>query len=849
MKTAVMVTVCLLAGSAFAQPRMTDREFFQCLNLDLPELAPVRQALARGDTAEAERALLVYYQNRTSVHYFALSPGGSISRANDNLAHYFEVNGVKHYAGAPDGTVDWTTRDPQDNEWHFQFHRMYWLVNLGKVYAGTKDEKYAREWVAELLDWSRDNPPGYPRTLDTGIRLRNWVESYQYFVAQYASPSVTPEAHVAILKSIIEQCRFLRDNWRSDGNWGAEETRGLGAAVTMFPEFKFTPNGNWQTWRDLVIFRLDHHLSGDFYPDGVQVETSPMYHSLEYRNLFLTQKLMAMNGVVFADSVRRRFIKPLEFMAHIHMPDGYLPQLSDTDRKSYLDRLKEGAEAFGRADLLYAATGGSQGTAPHTTFAAFPYGGYFVMRSSWGRPGSGFKESKYLVLDTGSNEPWHAHYDILNVVVYASGYRLIRDAGRYTYVSGSWRDYFKGTAAHNTVLVDGRDQARHAAGEVVDWFASPGFDFVAGRHHAYSGLEVRREVYFLKPDYWIFLDRITGTGDHSYDLNFHLDSAFLGHVTLDAEENAAVTPRFAVVCADSAAGAELHSGWVSNHYGSKAKAPVVTFHRRGTPPVSFVSVIYPFPGAAQPPAVKRLPVLAGGRAVEADSAAALEIRSAAGKDLFIAAAEAERPVQTQRIRLAGERAVLRFSSAGTLKSYFLERGSRLETGDTLLVDADTALVNLSYTAGALTAAGEGVLSLRVWAPAVDSLNLNGKNVAFARSGNYVLFPAALAVGEREGPGGNRLPQTLKLLVSVPNPFRGHTTIRFRLERSAPVTVRIYSTTGREVCRWNLGRLNRGPHSLRWNGRGSSGEVLASGVYFCRVTAGGEAGIVRMLLLH
>ncbi|UCE08257.1 MAG: alginate lyase family protein, partial [bacterium] len=586
------------------------------------------------DTTLAKMKLLEYYQNRTSVQYFELSGSGNTSEAIDNLDHFFTVVGMRKYAGESDGTIDWSTYDRNDNEWHYQFHRMYWLINLGKVYGRTGEEKYAVEWIAELVDWADDNPPGYPRTLDTGIRLRNWAESYQYFIHKYQSSSITSQDHVTVLKSLMEQCRFLRDNWRDEGNWGANETRGLGAVVVMFPEFKFTSNTNWDWWRDLVLYRLQHHLSGDFFPDGVQYETSPSYHSLEYRNLFLNYKLLGMNGISISDALKDLFVKPLEFMMHIHKPDGYLPQLSDTDRKSYRNHLEEGAEFFNRQDMLYAATMGNRGTPPRNTFAPFPYGGYFVMRSDWGQQQNDYKDTKYLVFDTGSNEPWHAHYDILNFEAYANKTVLIRDPGRYNYVSGYWRDYFKNTTAHNTIVIDNQNQKRGTSGTPISWISLPGFDYVSGEHNAYSGLTHERRIFFVKPEYWVISDLITGNGYHVYDLYFHLDSPYLNHNTLNESDHSVGTPNYIIMPSDISAKAEVITGWVSNSYNSKQEAPIVKYQKNGSPPITFETVLFPYDSGVKPLVVEKSNVFNGQNAVYPSEAFCLKIQSENQEDWF-----------------------------------------------------------------------------------------------------------------------------------------------------------------------------------------------------------------------
>ena len=63
----------------------------------------------------------------------------------------------------------------------------------------------------------------------------------------------------------------------------------------------------------------------------------------------------------------------------------------------------------------------------------------------------------------------HGHFDALSFELAAHGRSLVVDPGRYTYseavdaIDGvNWRPHFRGTAAHNTVCVDGRSQTRYA---------------------------------------------------------------------------------------------------------------------------------------------------------------------------------------------------------------------------------------------------------------------------------------------------------------------------------------------------------------------------------------------------
>jgi hypothetical protein len=73
--------------------------------------------------------------------------------------------------------------------------------------------------------------------------------------------------------------------------------------------------------------------------------------------------------------------------------------------------------------------------------------------------------------------------------------------------------------------------------------------------------------------------------------------------------------------------------------------------------------------------------------------------------------------------------------------------------------------------------------------------------------------------------------------SFPNPFTAATEIRVGLPERSDVTVAIFDVAGRRVFERELRGVGEGWHSVRFDGRGTGGGLLPSGVYFARVTAG------------
>jgi endonuclease/exonuclease/phosphatase family metal-dependent hydrolase len=85
--------------------------------------------------------------------------------------------------------------------------------------------------------------------------------------------------------------------------------------------------------------------------------------------------------------------------------------------------------------------------------------------------------------------------------------------------------------------------------------------------------------------------------------------------------------------------------------------------------------------------------------------------------------------------------------------------------------------------------------------------------------------------------------------NVPNPFNPATTLSFDLAHAGDATLRIYDTRGRLAATLLAGALPAGRHTHVWDGRGSDGRPLASGVYICRLQADGVSQSLRMTLVR
>ena len=99
-----------------------------------------------------------------------------------------------------------------------------------------------------------------------------------------------------------------------------------------------------------------------------------------------------------------------------------------------------------------------------------------------------------------------------------------------------------------------------------------------------------------------------------------------------------------------------------------------------------------------------------------------------------------------------------------------------------------------------------------------------------------------------GPAGN-LPGGFSLAPNYPNPFNAETIIGYGLPREERVELAVYNVLGQRVRTLVDGIRPAGQHRARWDGAGQDGRPLASGLYFCRMSAGGFTDTRKMILLR
>jgi flagellar hook assembly protein FlgD len=90
---------------------------------------------------------------------------------------------------------------------------------------------------------------------------------------------------------------------------------------------------------------------------------------------------------------------------------------------------------------------------------------------------------------------------------------------------------------------------------------------------------------------------------------------------------------------------------------------------------------------------------------------------------------------------------------------------------------------------------------------------------------------------------------LTLYQNRPNPFNPATEISYYLPSAGRVVIEIFDVAGRRVRMLVNGPQHAGRYSVEWTGQDNSGRRVASGIYFCRLSAGKETLTRKMVLMR
>jgi len=421
-------------------------------------------------------------------------------------------------------------RDPDlvgDIKYLWEPNRHAHLVTLAQAFCLTKNRTYFVTLKEHLESWFVACPygrgPNWSSSLEVAIRLANWAAAWQLLGAEILDEH--PAFRDRWLAGVYRHAQFVR-GWLSGhssaNNHLIGEAAGLFLAGLAWPHWRAA-----EKWRATGKRLLEREALAQNAPDGVNREQALWYQQFVLDMLMLCLLAGKANGHWFSPDYEARIEAMLDFIASVMDAGGNVPMIGDADDgmatgispggSPFRSLLGLGALLFGRGDFKLKAGRlddrsrwllGEGADAQFERLDAertrlplrrtFPEGGYYVLGCEFETP----REIR-LVADAGPlgyrSIAAHGHADALSFTLSAGGREFLVDPGTYAYhTQERWRQYFRGTSAHNTLRIDGVDQSvqggnflwlRKARAGCSLWLSCALKDSFEGWHDGYRRLE------------------------------------------------------------------------------------------------------------------------------------------------------------------------------------------------------------------------------------------------------------------------------------------------------------------------------------------------------------------------
>ena len=376
--------------------------------------------------------------------------------------------------------------------WNYNLHYLEFTIPLAVKYKQTRDEKYKDKWLSLVHSWiseakiSKDACEPYTISL----RLSNLFIGLELLDIEDKE----------IYASLYNQYKYLQKNIETAllANHYFENLKGLIIGSLVFNEQE-----NYFNFFSLFLKEIDEQILSD----GMHFERSAMYHKIVLEDILRIWSILnASSHTLDAE----KLLPTIKIMAEamIGMEKGFprTPLFNDSGdnvSKSAISLLKACERIAGKISLE----------------VDFPNAGYFHL--SHGKCD--------VLFDCGDIGPrymgGHAHNDCLSFEIAIGGKMVFVNSGTGQY-QGEMREFFRSTAAHNTIMIDDREQnelwGEHRVGRRISHLkAEKRENMVIGQFWSYQGDKIRRRLQW-KRNKLIITSTVKSNGSHIARQFFHL---------------------------------------------------------------------------------------------------------------------------------------------------------------------------------------------------------------------------------------------------------------------------------------------------------------------------------------
>lgn len=377
--------------------------------------------------------------------------------------------------------------------WRYNLNYFEYVYPLYNKYKNTKDKRYYIKFKQLICAWidsnNIENGDGWhPYTIS--LRLVNWICGYQLFERIIQEDF---EFRLKFLSSVYKQYTFLQNNLEKDvlGNHYFENIKAIILASIFFQQSGVLAR---------FVNELKIQLREQVLEDGMHFELSPMYHKIIFEDLLKIGYWLSFTQYSEANKEIVIYIKKMvDCIYSLETGMGKTPFFNDSGNNVS----KDISCLILSAEKLFSVKPSFKNV--------FKESGYYVL----------VNKNMKLIVDCGSicpdYLPAHGHCDTLSYELSIEGRPFLVNSGTFEYRKGRWRDFFRSTKAHNTLVIDHKEQAQFWGSFRIAKRTSAnrgkisiveGQTFFSGSFRNYSKIFHERHIGFVYEDVLLVLDKV-----------------------------------------------------------------------------------------------------------------------------------------------------------------------------------------------------------------------------------------------------------------------------------------------------------------------------------------------------
>lgn len=395
----------------------------------------------------------------------------------------YEFNQSEFYSRLKIGSVEGRF----DIKYPWELSRLQHFPRLAIAFRLSGEKKYINALINQTVDWIRSNPVGFGAnwacTMDVAIRAANMA--YAFAIAgdvHYESEFATE-----LVRSLIAHGRFVGNHleWSDEltSNHYLADIAGLAVLGCLLAPSVHEASD----WIDFAREELAEEIKKQVYPDGWDFEASTGYHRLAFECFLIPAIFLDRSGRRMSKEYLVRLSHMGAFARDIAMPDGSFPLIGDNDSGLFMSLQPRSLLDLNYLIALMSAYTGDSSLKPvehldrmfpeilwltgeagwvrwgelrpteRPTTAEYQDGGLYMVKSGDLKDMCTFRLGPVGQRGNGG----HAHNDQLSVTIWFNGRPVVVDSGTGCYtLNPEKRNYYRRTASHATISIDGEEQNR-----------------------------------------------------------------------------------------------------------------------------------------------------------------------------------------------------------------------------------------------------------------------------------------------------------------------------------------------------------------------------------------------------